>query len=47
MCGLGLRAGREKMEGEIDMETNGRDHETDKEGDSRTRKLLPSDVVSW
>ena len=47
VLGLGLRVGREKMEGEIDMETSGRDHETDKETESRTRWLLPSDVGSW
>ena len=32
MCGLGLVAGREKMEGATDMVTRGRDHETDPDG---------------
>jgi hypothetical protein len=31
VCGLGLVAGREKMQGVTDMVTKGRDHETDKE----------------
>jgi hypothetical protein len=29
VCGLGLVAGREKMQGATDMVTKGRDHETD------------------
>ena len=32
MRGLGLVAGREKMEGATDMVTRGRDHETDPDG---------------
>ncbi len=31
VCGLGLVAGREKMEGPTDMVIGGIDHETDKE----------------
>ncbi len=31
VCGLGLVAGREKMEAATDMVTRGRDHETDKD----------------
>ena len=41
-----VSAGREKMEGATDMVNRGRDHETDKEVRSRTRRLIPSDFVS-
>ena len=41
VCGLGMLAGREKMEGGTDMVTRGEDQV--REDTSRTRMLLPSD----
>ncbi len=44
MCGLGLVAGREKMEGATYMVTRGRDHETDKDACSEGSGVGPSSV---
>ncbi len=44
MCGLGILAGREKIEGGTDMVTRGEDQV--RKDTSRTRVLLPSDFDS-
>ena len=44
MCGLGMLAGREKIEGGTDIVTRGEDQVI--EDTSRTRMLLPSDFDS-
>ncbi len=44
VCGLGMLAGREKIEGGTDMVTRGEDQV--REDTSRTRMLLPSDFDS-
>ena len=44
VCGLGMLAGREKIEGGTDMVTRGEDQVTDET--SRTRVLWPSDFES-
>jgi hypothetical protein len=44
VCGLGMLAGREKIEGGTDMVTRGEDQV--REDTSRTRVLLPSDFDS-
>ena len=44
VCGLGMLAGREKMEGGTDIVTRGEDQVI--EDTSRTRMLMPSDFES-